>query len=154
MKKVIISFLMFFIFPNSILFSQDANERPVQKLIMKTTWFTSHPFQLFDGTPLEYKDIYTLTSEVPGNVRLVNQAKPWRGISIVMIGISLVSCFFQVYTVAFPNTLDNPSFYGNMAAWTTFSTFGGGLLAGMVYHDKLQKAINNYNLHIIGIPVK
>jgi membrane associated rhomboid family serine protease len=153
MKNVIISFLMFSIFQNSILFAQDTNDEPVQKLIMKTTWFTSHPFQLFDGTPLDYKDIYTLTGGVPGNSRLVNQAKPWRVVSISLIGVSLVSCLFQVYNVAFPNTLDNPSFYGNMAAWTTLSTFGGSILAGMIYHDKVQKLVNNYNLHIMGIPV-
>jgi membrane associated rhomboid family serine protease len=153
MKRVIISFLMFLIVKNSILFAQDANEKPVQKLIMKTTWFTSHPFQLFDGTPLDYKAIYTLTAGVPGNARLVNQAKPWRVVSISLIGGSLVSCLFQVYTVAFPNTLDNPRFYGNMTAWTTLATFGGSILAGMVYHDKVQKLVNKYNLHIMGIPV-
>jgi hypothetical protein len=120
---------------------------------MKTTGFTSHPFQLFDGTPLDYKAIYTLTSEVPGNVRLINQAKPWRGISIFMLGVSLVSSLFQVYTIAFPHTLDNPNFYGNRAALTTFSTLGCSILAGMVYHDKLQKTINNYNLSIMGIPI-
>ncbi|MDR2052138.1 MAG: hypothetical protein LBP80_01880 [Treponema sp.] len=153
MKKVILYCLAFLMLQNSILFAQDDYEILVPKFIMKTTGFKTYPYQLSDGTPLEYKDIYTLTSEVPGNSRILKQAKPRRTVSLILVGVSLVSCLFQVYTVAFPNTLENPGFYGNMAAWTTFSAFGGSILAGMTYQDKIQKSVNNYNLYIMGIPV-
>jgi hypothetical protein len=145
--------MVLFISQRSILFAQEAQEMPASKLIMKTTRFAAHPFQLFDGTPLDYNDVHTLTVEAPGNERIIKQAKPWRTASIIMLGASLASCFFQVYTLVFPDTLENPRFYGKMAAWTTFSLFGGSVLAGMTYHDKIQKAVNNYNLYIMGMPV-
>jgi hypothetical protein len=121
---------------------------------MPTTGFAKQPFQLFDGMPLGYNDIHTLTLEVPENDRIIKQAKPWRTASIIMMGASVVSCLLQVYTlVAFYDDPDDLHYYGRMVGWTTFSTLGGSGLAGMIYHDKIQKAINNYNLSIMGMPV-
>jgi hypothetical protein len=152
MKKIILYCLMLFISQNSILFAQ---EIPASKLIMKTTGFTEHPFQLFDGTPLGYSDIHTLTLEAPGNDKIIKQAKPWRTVSIVFAGISLVFCFLQVYTlVAFFDAPEDLRYYGRMAGWTTFFAFAGSLGAGMRYNDKIQDAVNNYNLYIMGMPVK
>jgi hypothetical protein len=153
MKKILLYCLALFISQNSILFAQEAHE-PASKLIMKTTGFAEHPFQLFEGTPLDYNDIHALTLEVPGNDRIIKQAKPWRTISIIMMGASVVSCFFQVYTLVFSDTLENPYFYERPAGWATFSALGGSALAGMIYHDKIQRAVNNYNLYIMGMPVK
>ncbi|MDR1095817.1 MAG: hypothetical protein LBL31_05465 [Spirochaetaceae bacterium] len=86
MKKVLLYCLALFISQNSILFAHEAHKTPASKLIMKTTGFAKHPFQLFDGTPLGYNDIHTLTSEVPGNDKIIKQAKPWRTVSIVFAG--------------------------------------------------------------------
>jgi hypothetical protein len=153
MKKMILYCLAFFISQNSILFAQEAQETPASKLIMKTTGFTEHPFQLFDGTPLGYSDIHMLTLEAPGNDKIIKQAKPWRTVSIVFAGTSLVFCFFQVYTLVSPDALENPYFYGKGAGWTAFFAFAGSLGAGMRYQDEIQKAVNNYNLYIMGMPV-
>jgi hypothetical protein len=153
MKKIMLCCLALFIFQSSILFAQeDHDEGSAAKLIMKTTGFTPYPFRLFDGTPLDYKDIYTLTSDAPGNSSLIKDAKPWRVVSIIMAGASLASCLFQVYDLAFPETFENLRFR-NMAGLTTFSLFAGSIGAGMIYQDKLQKSVNNYNLYIMGIPV-
>jgi hypothetical protein len=153
MKKIILYCAALFIFQNSILFAQEVQETPASKLIMKTPAYAKHPFQLFDGTPLGYNDIHTLTLEVPGNDKIIKQAKPWRTVSIIMMGASGVSCFFQLYTLVFRNTFDDPIFYGRMAYMTTFLALGGSALAGMIYHDKIQKAVYNYNLYIMGMPV-
>jgi hypothetical protein len=138
---------------NSILFAQDDYEIIVPKFIMKTTGFKTYPYQLSDGTPLEYKDIYTVISEIPENMRLLNDAKKTRTNTIILAGISLISGLLQTYVSVFPDNLGILGYYENILPYITYSALLGSIITGMTYNNEIQKAVDKYNLYIMGIPV-
>lgn len=154
MKKVAVVFLLFFLSFVPV-FSQEQNmeEETMPNIVMRTIGFTPYPFQLADNTPLDYKSVLNLVSVIPKNNAFIKQAKIWRVVSIAIAGLSLASCGFQVYALASEDASDISRLYRDMGGFITLTLFMGSAAAGSQFHDRLQRAVNNYNLSLLGIPI-
>jgi hypothetical protein len=161
MKKIIsilvLSALLWFSLINTGLYAQDAQiafpAAAEPNTIQKSKWPSLYQFQLADGTSLRLKDTLTLLKTVPENTVLLRQEKGFRIASDV--GMVIVCGFaidYLVYQRSNPDALYNGTtsnvIFGGMAVSSITSIVTAGIA-----NDRLNKAVNNYNLTVMGIPI-
>jgi hypothetical protein len=152
MKKLSVIIIIIWIFCSTIIF---ANEQvtgtsdivavDLNKIILPYSFGSNFFWKLSDGTMLKTSEVRTLAQIVPENKTLLQQEKTWRIItySLVVLGSgSAISGFI----------VDDSNLRIGLACGAV------GICIAMVYSDafannRLQHAVNNYNLSIMGIPI-
>ena len=121
--------------------------------IQKSKWYSLHLFQLADGTGLRRKDTLTLLKTVPENTVLLRQEKGFRISAAVCL--ALTAGFFGVH-LGYTRNNSDALYIGNMSPVIYGGLFVSGVIgmitAGLA-NDRLNKAVSNYNLSIMGLPV-
>jgi hypothetical protein len=121
--------------------------------IQKSNWYSLYQFQLADGTSLRLKDTLTLLKTVPGNTVLLRQEKGFRIASDVGM---VIACGFAIgYLVcqrSNPDALYNGTTSNVIFGCMAVSSITSIVTAGIA-NDRLNKAVNNYNLTVMGIPI-
>jgi hypothetical protein len=167
LKRILATVLLFAIaiisYPSVDAFAQDLSDdiftdvtiqdkKSASKIIANTNYFSLAPFKFLDGTTLSYKKIRPLLANIPENEKLLKEITNttllnW--ISVALFAASSVG-FYAYYR-------DEGATYRNtMLPITAFSsaTF---LITGIISNQALirsrQRAVDNYNLYIMGIPI-
>jgi hypothetical protein len=109
-------------------------------------------YQLLDGTPkVDSNKLRQILRTAPGNEKLLKQEKGLRIMAYVFGTICMAS------TAAHLGYLfsDYPDRNAMMTAFYVGETVGLGLtfFTGMAANNKISRAVDNYNLSIMGIPI-
>ena len=124
-----------------------------QIIVNKGTWLPNG-YELADGQELSNKQLNQLLLEVPQNEAIVRNSRIMDGVKWTMVGLLLASYItnatYQIGGGDFPHT----DAVLTATYWTGFVTVFGSILTGNMTTSLRQKAVDNYNLYIQGIPVK
>jgi hypothetical protein len=154
-KKMKHFFVLGFIaFMASGLFAQTDNSPPEQdssQLVLRIdNWFSFYDYQLFDGTALKRKDVNALIKTVPENTGLLRQKT-----GLFIANVSFATLAFSGLMAAFLYPRDSPNANIVFRAGMLIGFFSL-TVEGITYQwgeDVLQRAVDNYNLSVMGIPI-
>ncbi|MCL1836739.1 MAG: hypothetical protein FWG46_04245 [Treponema sp.] len=129
--------------------SDNLNKLPQNFLIQGNNHFNIFFFQFIDGTPVWRREATMLISNVPANQDLMKQIKrgtiaSWVTFGLMIItggtAITYISCDFHRSEIVFPILIG--SFVGSGITFT---------LANGQTNKKYLRAVDNYNLYILGL---
>jgi hypothetical protein len=129
------------------------NERDIPSVIVLWERNIFHsPFQLLDGTSLDYKDVRMRFSAIPENKTLIRQEKNWYTTQYVLAAVSLASALGgTAYAISnLPYVVPvSPVLLG-----TGVVSLIGTLIANNAWRKTFHLAVRNYNLTVLGIPIQ
>ncbi|MDR0557149.1 MAG: hypothetical protein LBG43_04680 [Treponema sp.] len=110
-------------------------------------------YQFLDGTPLIFRDkLRQILGAVPENKKLLRQEKGWRTMAYIFGALCMAStAAHSAYLFSdYPNrdAIMLVAYFGEVAG------FGLTFWAGMTANNKIARAVDNYNLSIMGIPIR
>lgn len=124
-----------------------------QMIVNRGTWLHDG-FQLADGQKLSKGQLNQLLLNVPQNEAVICNSRIMSGVSWAMLGLLVASyatnATYQIGGGDFPHT----DTVLTTTYWTGFAALWGSLLTSDMARTLQQKAVDNYNLYIQGIPVK
>jgi hypothetical protein len=166
MKKVIVPLLTMAIFsttvyaePLSVAGSLDttssefalAEKDPSQLVLRIDNWFSFYDYQSFDGTPLKFKDVKSLLKTVPENEPLLSRRT---GVVIANWCFAAVAFASSMTAIAYYNSdLPHAETVFPVAALIGSWAFLGEMIMYQWHEDLFQRAVDNYNLSVMGIPI-
>lgn len=156
MKKLITVLLCIFLLSNFIV-SQESEikiEEPnFNDLILYKDTGLAHFFCDYQGNLLTYKALNQKLLEYSENEDIVKQAQGWMIADGVFIGLALTSgIIYALYTI-FPEW-NNSEVIKDCSIGISLSSLLLQSFSGTISLQKYHEACDNYNLHILGIPVK
>lgn len=140
----------------SVVFAQtvepDENTVIPQFIIHNEHYFSFYDYHLYDGTLLKYREVRSLLRTVPENEKLMKQEL---GIRIVNYSFAtiLVASWITHTVYSYHDEWENSKTVMNIALITGLCGFLGELFTYQMWEDKFERAVNNYNLKIMGIPI-
>jgi hypothetical protein len=130
----------------------DGNTFVPKLIIHNENYFSSYDYHLYDGTSLKYSEVRSLLRTVPENEKLMKQELGIRIFNYSFAAIAVASLITG--TVYHYNTgWENSETVINIALITGLCGFLGELFTYQMWEDKFERAVNNYNLKIMGIPI-
>jgi len=152
MRKFI--FLSLFLLAGSVfLCSEEAvendNEQPQSFLVPLSSQiilFGAGEYSFSDGSRISYRELKQNLSLIPENKKIIRRADAW---NIACYSFFVASMGFVIYGLIDGNerTATNMGFLG-------FGMLASGLGSQQLFNLELNKAINNYNLTVMGVPVR
>lgn len=156
MKKLITTLLCIFALSNFIIAQENEikiEEPNFYNLILYKDTGLSHSFCDYSGNILSYKVLNQKLLECPDNETIVKQAQGWMIADGVFMGLTLTSgIIYTLYTV-FPEW-NNSEVIKECSMRISLTSLFLQLLSGTISLQKYNEACDNYNLYILGIPVK
>jgi hypothetical protein len=127
----------------------------MQSLIVRQNSITYTPFnyQFLDGTPLVDKNKLRQILNIPGNEKLLKQEKGLRLMTNVFAVLCMAATAMHsryIFLSDIPNrdSLMLACYIGEVVSLA--ATFWTGTAA----NNKIDRAVDNYNLYIMGIPIR
>jgi hypothetical protein len=138
------------------LFAQadlSSSEKDSSKLLLRNaTWFSYANYQLLDGTALKHKELSALLKTVPENKLLFNQRK-----HVVIGNWAFAALAFSSFITAHVYYHNSDLPYAKTMHETALIIGMGALFGELIMYDwgkdLFQRAVDNYNLSIQGIPI-
>lgn len=121
-------------------------------IIHNEHYFSFYDYHLYDGTLLKMREVRSLLRTVPENETLMKQEL---GIRIANYSFAAIAFASLITGTVYYNhdEWENSKTVTNIALITGLCGFLGELFAYQMWEDKFERAVNNYNLHIMGIPI-
>lgn len=140
----------------SSLFAQTDNPAPEKDsppLILRIdNVFSFYDYQSFDGIPLKFKEVKALLNTVPENQALMSKR-----IGVVIANWTFAALGFAsgmaAGTYYFIPDLPHAKTMLGAALITAGLSFFGEIITYQWNEDLFQRAVDNYNLSIMGIPI-
>jgi hypothetical protein len=109
-------------------------------------------FNLVDGTSLKYDEFKEKVGVIPENEKLLRRIDGWRIAQWVNLAVTFGFTAGYLYCVI---NSDAPYADGVRSAWFPFIILSYGFqeLTGVAMQKNITRAINNYNLSVMGIPI-
>lgn len=150
MKKKLILFL--FLIISSLGFSEEVLSKG-DYLIHTDSFMNLSIYETVDGNKLSMKELCNVISMVPDNKQIMRKEKFWRSAGSTLIGISVAALGMYVST-----SLSENQDYNKIVEPASLITFGcsllGAMVAGNISCSKRLKAVDNFNLYVMGIPIR
>ena len=160
MKKLI--FILFTILSFN-LYAQEANENTdltfsanalsatsaPQLILHSGGFFDVYSFKLLDGTKLSNGELNKMLKTVPENKSLLTKKNVWAGLDYIFLAGFCGSIGASLY--AANKGWENMTYY---SAAGSFSCFVFAVMSGMISQSYRSAAVDNYNLRVMGIPIK
>ncbi|MDR1217980.1 MAG: hypothetical protein LBK73_00030 [Treponema sp.] len=106
-------------------------------------------YKFAGGMSLGFADLYKATAGVADNDVIIKKAKRWRAASMGLASFSAVASVFAVGSL-----IQREKKLSDAGLYAAIGLFVSAIIAGDLCQQNTQKAVNNYNLYIMGIPVK
>ena len=156
MKKIITIFLCCFVLSSFVLAQE--NEIKIEQpnfndLIVYKDKGLAHSFCDYQGNILSYTALNEKLLECPNNNQIVSEAKGWMIADGVFCGITLTSAVLYSLFTFFPQW-DESGIVREVSCFTFCPSLLLQLLSGVVSSQKYHEACDNYNLYVLGIPIK
>jgi hypothetical protein len=140
----------------SVVFAQtiepDGDAFIPKLMIHNENYFSFYDYHLYDGTPLKYSEVRSLLRTVPENEKLMKQELSIRIFNYSFAAIAFASLITGTVYYGH-NEWENSEIVINVALITGICGFLGELFTYQMWEDKFERAVNNYNLKIMGIPI-
>ncbi len=158
--KRIICMLSFLLVLMSLGFSQEVNTAFENTLlnealdikILLHTGINPYTYRFYDDTQkISEINLYSILKTVPQNKGIIQNAITWRIVSIITSG--LVGGFSGVMLVKHHTgslTREGTIFFSSGIVTCGITS----ILSGSLFRCNLDKAVDNYNLSVMGIPIK
>ncbi len=161
MKKLTFLLLFSYLMTFSMVFSQEENmafksnlpnEASEMKLLLHTEFFNSNAYRFYDDPKtISEINLYSILKTVPQNKLIVRDAIAWRIVSLATSGF-VGGCFGLMLAKHHTGTLTEE---GKIFFSSGILTGGiACILSDTLFRYKFDKAIDNYNLYVMGIPIK
>lgn len=157
MKKIFALFAVLAVFTcafadENLTFS-NVNFSAEKDIIVHTdNFFDKYAYQTVDGTKLSNKELLSRISLVDENEKLLKEEKAWRVTSYVLYGLSIAAVGVNVSTL-FVDNADYNRIAGNASVWTFAVSCSGAIFSSLFANSKLNKAVDNFNIRVMGIPI-
>lgn len=111
-------------------------------------------YEFLDGQEVRSSSqLNEILLQIPQNERIVRCANVWSGVTIGLASLAAASLATStVFTIG--DTLPHAGTISTAFSITAILSGLGGLFSSSVLEGERQKAVDNYNLYIQGIPVK
>ncbi|MDR1302158.1 MAG: hypothetical protein LBK43_06780 [Treponema sp.] len=109
-------------------------------------------FFILDGRYLKYKEMEPLLLTTPGNEKYLHRAKGWEISTWVNVGIG-VGAFVSMLVINLVPDIPNKELWNTATAATALVETIVGVYSYQARFDNMQRAIKNYNMSIMGVPV-
>ncbi|MDR0409315.1 MAG: hypothetical protein LBH18_02830 [Spirochaetaceae bacterium] len=121
-------------------------------IIHNENYFSIYDYHLYDGTPLKYGKLRSMLKSVPENEKLM---KAELGIRIANYSFAAIAAASLITGAVYYNNTEweNSDTIINAAIITGLFSFLGELFTYQAWEDKFERAVGNYNLKIMGIPI-
>ncbi|MDR3130173.1 MAG: hypothetical protein LBU18_01355 [Treponema sp.] len=153
-KKFLILFCVFF--TASLLYGQENDTETGESLnllLHTNKKFAPLSFQFYDGPPAGIREILKLGAAVPENIPLIASEKFWWNtaqVCRIVTAASGIGALICLFADDFP--YQQP--VSNASAVLMGTSFLGSIAASQAASSTLLRIVDNYNLYILGIPVK
>ncbi|MDR0556636.1 MAG: hypothetical protein LBG43_02010 [Treponema sp.] len=145
MKRISL-FILFSFFVYSL--NGQTNEN-LNNIILTERNMSGASYKFAGGMPLGFADIYKATAGIADNDTIIKKAKRWRAASIGLASFSAVASVFAAGSL-----IQREKKLSDAGLYAAIGLFVSAIIAGDLCQQNTQKAVNNYNLYIMGIPVK
>ncbi|MDR1325116.1 MAG: hypothetical protein LBK00_03670 [Treponema sp.] len=132
--------------------SSPPEQDPSQLILRIDNVFSFYDYQSFDGTSLKYKDVTSLVKTIPENQPLLSRITGVR-IANWSFAAVLFASAITAWTYSFVPDLPHAETMFNVALLTGMFALLGEMITYQWHEDLFQRAVDNYNLSIMGIPV-
>jgi hypothetical protein len=143
-------FLLFCIFNLS---AQDSGEQTAPSSSQFVLYSENNLFLLSDGTSLKYKELKEKIGVIPENEKSLRSADGWK----VAVWINLTAMAgFAAGSIVYSFNRNAPNAAGMVSLFsslTLLSVISDTIISHQIRRN-INRAINNYNLYIMGIPIK
>lgn len=163
MKKYLFIFITLFFTQG--LFSQNNDIFQVQKsaeelkadlskvIIHQNGFMNLINYETIEGEKIPEKNLKLLLDSIPENKKLRNQETFWNVMDYVCLG--LAASGIVTYSIcAFNPEMQNKETYQNISITTTVISLFGAIFSGNMATSKRLKAVDNYNISVMGIPIQ
>jgi len=161
-KLTFFSLFLYFVVGSAFLYSEEAiendNEQPQSSILPSGSAiiFSNgagylRPYYCSDGSTISYRELKENLSLIPVNEKFVRRADAWNIVNWISLGTAVGLAGGAMY---FVNTDGGRSERAYTLANSAVGTALFGLSAQIMVRDNLDKAINNYNLTVMGVPVR
>ncbi len=111
-------------------------------------------YEFLGGQPVRSDaQLNELLLQVPQNEGLVRSAKVWNGVTIGLATLAVASLATSTVFII-GDTLPHADIINTAFSATAILSGLGGMFSASVLEGERQKAVDNYNLYIQGIPVR
>ncbi len=121
-------------------------------IIHTDTFMNLIDYQTVDGEVLNNKTLKAMLKAVPGNDKYLYEENAWRAADYTFIGLSLAG-ISTLTCCGFVDDFKNSETVVGIALGTTIISLAGAIFTGNVATSKRLKAVDNYNVYIMGIPI-
>lgn len=163
MKKYLFIFITLFFTQG--LFSQNNDIFQVQKsaeelkadlskvIIHQNGFMNLINYETIEGEKIPEKNLKLLLDSIPENKKLRNQETFWNVMNYVCLG--LTASGIVTYSIcAFNPEMQNKETFQNISITTTVISLFGAIFSGNMATSKRLKAVDNYNISVMGIPIR
>jgi hypothetical protein len=123
----------------------------VPRTIIPSKPFSLYPYKLSDNSPLPERELRFLLNTVPANDSLLRQENGLRIASLSFLGVGLWAFGYFGYSI-FEKSPD-PNLMKNISVGVQVGSVLGYIITDKMRSYKIDQAIRNYNLYIMGVPV-
>lgn len=110
-------------------------------------------YETIEGEKIPEKNLKLLLNSIPENQKLRNQETFWNVMDYICLG--LAASGIVAYSIsAFNPEMQNRETIQNISISTTVISLFGAIFSGNMATSKRLKAVDNYNISVMGIPIR
>ena len=145
MKKLF--FAIFFILSLSSTFAQSRYTEN-SLIIHEGSLLGLYDYKLYNGTKLSFNEVNKLVGRVPENIPVMQTSNIWRGITFGLLGVAGAAVVTEIVGLETDKEwVQDTGIITFLASIPCFCT------TALISEGYRAKAVENYNLYIMGIPV-
>lgn len=132
-----------------ITFNVNSENSTVPQLVIhRGGLFDLNQYKLLDGTKLSSVELNKMLKTIPENESLLRKKNFWMGADFVFCAGAVASLAMNMY--ANNKGWENATYY---SAVSCFSCLAFAACSGLFAHSYKARAVDNYNLSVMGIPL-
>jgi hypothetical protein len=118
----------------------------------RVDFLSKSSFFLLDGTYLNYEEMKDRLLAVPNNGKYLRRAKGWEILTWVNAGIS-IGALATVLVINLVPDIPNKELWDKTATAVSLLEMGVAVYSSRSRYINMHRAIKNYNLSIMGVPI-
>lgn len=111
-------------------------------------------YQFADGEKIPFKTLNEMLQAVPENESLMKKEKGFRIADYTLLGVAAVSAGVNLVYDIWGDSWAASEQVKSISAYTCLASLFGSILCGEISLGSRLKAVDNYNLYVLGVPLK
>lgn len=127
---------------------------PSKALVHQDGFWNLYDYQFVDGEKVSFKNLNEILWTVLGNESVMKKEKGFRVADYSLLGLAVASCGVNLVYNLWGDDWAYSDQIKTISGLTCLGSLLGSFFCGEISLGYRQKAVDNYNLYVLGVPVK